>query len=230
MDLLLSDLQKTLVRMTDLLQRKKTIGFVVNRAGVHKCQQVKDSEIPKSDRRTDRRDWDSLMGARRFVTLARIFYLIPTEPQRSTHFSVSFQQLHRFGFAVFRSPPRPLPFLSLSLSLSLQPHPTTQHTEEKNFSLVTQCTDCELGRDLGDLSFVTLFALLQIPPHRRHLQSPKALFAHLLHFRVLLHFFAFEVCVFSSLSWVGGLVGGWMLLLLLLLRSVLCDRVSHLLR
>jgi hypothetical protein len=53
MDLLLSDLSETRARMTDLLQKKKTIGFVVNRAGVHRCQQVKDSETPKSDGRTD---------------------------------------------------------------------------------------------------------------------------------------------------------------------------------
>jgi hypothetical protein len=55
MDLLLSDLSETRARMTDLLQKKtkKTIGFVVNRAGVHRCQQVKDSETPKSDGRAD---------------------------------------------------------------------------------------------------------------------------------------------------------------------------------
>jgi len=56
------------------------------------------------------------MGARRFVTLAWIFDLIPTKPQRSAHFSVSFYQLHRFGFAVFRSST----LASLSLSSPTQ--------------------------------------------------------------------------------------------------------------
>jgi len=56
MDLLLSDLSETRARMTDLWQKKKkTIGSVVNRAGVPRCQQVKDSETPKSDGRTDQR-------------------------------------------------------------------------------------------------------------------------------------------------------------------------------
>jgi hypothetical protein len=168
------------------------------------------------------------MGARRFVTLAWIFDLIPTKPQRSAHFSVSFYQLHRFGFAVFRSPT--LASLSLSLSLSLSPAPPNNptHRREKHQSSHSVSRLRTWSR-FGWFEFCHIVCSSLDPSPTVVTSSLQKLYLHIFwHFRVLLHFFAIEVCVFSSLGWVDGCVGGWMLLLLL--RSVLCDRVNQLLR